>query len=76
MKDHLAAIEFFFPQQDLKQRRFSRPVSADKSHFDAVGDRRFGIVKQNLIAVSFVGTTDLDKNCHESPGVNIELSAK
>ena len=65
MKRHVAAVEFLLAQQDSQQRRFPGAVSADEAHLDAIRDRRLGVVKQNLIAIAFVGSTNLNEKGHD-----------
>ncbi len=59
MPNDLARIEFFFIEQNSKQRRFASPVSPDKADLDVVHQSTLGIVEQHLLAIVLVCVLDL-----------------
>lgn len=55
MPNDVAAVEFFFAEEDFQKGTFSGSVAADKADFDVIGEGGIGVIEKNLIAVTFDG---------------------
>ncbi len=64
MTNDLAAVEFFFTEQDAQQRRFAGSIAANETDFDIIDQGRFGTVQQHLLTIALVSVPNLQQHSH------------